>query len=374
MLISTLQYLRCPQRKRKIACGSELTCDSAGETIEVWYGTLTCALCNANYPILAGVAIVVEDVESYILHHVKGISKVVPDAKIPAAYRKQFAALKKELKHSEEHIEEDLESERVTALYLMNHYLRVNEKKTQWWKPEQGAFSPLIDQLVREYWDQGPFFHIEKWVRGLSEMSKKKITAVELGCGVGGLFSLLQPHLHSYLGVDSSFASIALARHLNLGAPYPEKIKVPGDLLLGTVSRAVDFPSPVLTGSCTVDFVVGDLERPALQIGTWDLSLVLNAIDMLEEPADLPRLQHELVRAGGWAIQSAPYIWHQKIAKKIRSLLPEKIKDSASAAESLYQKAGFKIEKRLDHVPWLFFKHVRQLEVYSVHLFWGRKG
>ena len=62
------------------------------------------------------------------------------------------------------------------------------------------------------------------------------------------------------------------------------------------------------------------------------------------------------------------------VARKLRARLPREIQDSARAAEWLYERAGFGIQARLDQVPWLFFKHARQLEIYSVHLFMARRA
>jgi SAM-dependent methyltransferase len=379
MLNTTVARLRCPHLKKgaKI-CASPLQVFSdhtplatASAVTEISSGHLQCLSCKSSFPILAGVAILVDDVHGYLLGHVKGICQLVPDAAIPAEFRDNYLEAKNEI--VPEHIEEDLESSRVTALYLMNHYLRVKNVKSpseNFWQAK-GESSPLIDSLVKEHWDTGPFAQIAKWVQKMTG-AKKKFTAVELGCGVGGLYRELQPNLSSYLGVDSSFASIALARHFNLGIPYAGKIEIPGDLLQGALARAVKIPvATAFDGS--VDFVLADLENLPLEPAYWDLSLVLNAIDMLEEPAALPRLQFSLLKANGVAIQSCPYVWHALIAKKLRKLLPKTIQDSASAVEWLYEKAGFTIEQKVNHLPWLFFKHVRQIELYSVHLLFARK-
>lgn len=333
-------------------------------------GHLDCPSCGARFPILAGVAILVDDVAQYIFDHAKGIARVVADSEIPEEYREAFLEAKGEL--GTEHIEEDLEAERVTSLYVMNHYLRVGAGREEWWKPLAGANGkgesaasgaavgdPLIDRLVREYWDHGPIARIGQWVSG---------ELIELGCGVGGVQAALRGRLSGYLGVDSSFASIALARHLALGFPYPAALRIPGDLLEGPVSRPIGLPAaPPCDGRA--DFVVGDLASPPLRRGLWDRALALNAIDMLEDPAALPRLQFELLKKDGEAIQGCPYVWHPAVAEALRAELPEGIRDSAEAVEWLYARAGLQVEERVRNLPWLFFKHVRQLEVYSVHLF-----
>jgi len=351
-------------------CGSELTgADPSGRVQEIRTGELSCKACQAKFPILSGVVILVEDVESYLLTHVKGVARYVPDGEIPAPYRRAFREAKAEI--VVEHIEEDLEAERTVALYFMNHYLRTANASPgrEWWKPSvaSDAGSPLIDRLIRDHWDQGPFAQITKWI---SEEKKKRPIArvVELGCGVGGLAPELKPHIGFYLGVDSSFASVALGRQLLFGG---QGVRVPGDLLSGPLTAKSGYePSGSFTGDGYADLVVGDLTGFPVERAAWDVSIALNTIDMLPEPDLLPILQAELGIDGGLAIQSCPYIWHEAVAKEFRQSLPPALRaDSARAVEWLYEKAGLKIVNQIDHLPWLFFKHLRQVEIYSVHLF-----
>ena len=372
MFNTTLANLRCPKRPKRggarAACGSELKLKSdraegSGPVIDVISGRLECPKCRASYPILAGVAVLVEDVRDFLLSHVKGIAQVVPESEYPREFARELKEALAELQT--EHIEDDLEAERVISLYLMNHYLSVRSGD-RWWSPQSGKGSPLIDSLVREHWNQGPLAQIEEWVKELKHPGK----LVELGCGVGGLALRLHGRGDAYLGVDSSFAAIALARHLSLGAPYRGKIRIPEDLLQGPVSREIALAPPAKPPrDGSIDFVVGDLEAAPAVRAQWDLAIALNTIDMLGEPSRLPELQRELLKQEGIAIQSCPYIWHEAVAKKLRARLPKEVRDSASAVEWLYGRGGFKIDVRLDQVPWLFFKHVRQLEIYSVHMF-----
>ena len=344
---------------------------STAKVYEITSGSLICLRCKAQFPILAGVALVVDDVQQYLIDHVKGISKRVCDSEIPERYRSDYLESKAEIQS--EHIESDLEADRVNALYLMNHYLRVEPEDTEshWWKPATGGGSAVIDSLIRAHWNHGPFEQIGEWVSELSK-AKQGGDAVELGCGVGGLYPLLRPLLNSYLGVDSSFAGIALARHLALGMPYRGTIRIPEDLLNGPVSRKIKMPIPKAWDG-QADFIVGDFEGSAVKTAHWDLAIALNTIDMMDEPFQLAQLQYDLLKKGGVCIQSCPYIWFEGVARKLRAELPKEIRDSARAVEWLYEKAGFKLEMRKDELTWLFFKHVRQMEIYSVHLFAARK-
>ncbi len=379
MLTTTVSALRCPKTKKsKVRCLAPLNLrpkkqskvQENPEIFEVTTGHLECTQCRSTFPILAGVAILVHDVGSYLLSHVKGVSARVPMEDIPKEFRQDFLEAKNEIE--EEHIEEDLEAERVNALYLMNHFLRTTPAHPQWWKPASDPASPPVDQWIQKYWDQGPFQQIEAWISDRPRPSTQ-LNAIELGCGVGGLYRQLSPYLSSYLGVDGSFASISLARQLALGIGDRTRFRVPGDLLQGPLSQEVSIAIEHNT-SGKVDFVVGDLDSLALVEGQANLCIALNTIDMLDSPELLPQLQHSLLRPGGIGIQSCPYIWHEKVAKKLRRTVPNTLRDSAKAVQWLYEQAGFKIQFNRDHVPWLFFKHFRQIELYSVHVFMGQKS
>lgn len=367
MLKSTLTHLRCPHLKdRKTICRGELSLRSDAEKgEEVRSGKLVCGKCKSQFPIISGIALLVPDVHGYLIDHVKGISRIVPDSEIPTEFKEDYLAAKSEM--VSEHIEEDLEAARVNALYVIAHYLHAGSVD-RWWFPKEGPGSGAIDSIIKQYWDHGPFQQLEKWI----SQTNKKQTCVELGCGVGGLYPVLQKNLQSYLGVDSSFASIALARHLALGMSYNGSIAIPEDLLRGQTSRELKLPAPQ-SPIGTADFIVGDLINLPLAMNTWDIAVALNTMDMLEVPGDLPEIQKDVLRQGGTAMQSCPYIWRDDVARSLRKVLPKEARDSARAAEWLYEKAGYKILEKIDHVPWLFFKHVRQLEIYSVHMFAAQK-
>jgi len=361
MLRSTLSNLLCPGLEEP--CGAELSVKSTQDVAgDILYGQIHCENCGGLFPILAGVAIVVPDVESYLLEHVKGIAKLVLDDSIPEAYRDVWIDAKSNIEG--EHIEEDLESDRVNALYILTHYMKAQDG---WWKTKNG--SPLFAELIEKYWDHGPFEKIKSLLPKNSAQ-----TLVEIGCGVGGLFREVENLIGRYLGIDSSFASIALARHIALNAPYAGEILVPQDLLQGALTGHVRLPE---LKSTKADFIVGDALLPPLKLEHWDVSASLNMMDMVPDPQEFPRLHASLVKSGGMLIQSCPYIWHPQAALKMREKLAEISNsgscDSDQAVEKIYEAAGTQILQRYVHVPWLFYKHARQLEIYSTHMFSARK-
>jgi SAM-dependent methyltransferase/uncharacterized protein YbaR (Trm112 family) len=393
MFISTLDHLCCPSKKCRTFKvpqeHSELLRLDAEKRVgdEIISGTLSCLKCKNRYPIMAGVAVLVEDVRDYLLSHVKGIAREVPQSSFPKLYRSEMAAAFREIQT--EHIEEDLESERVTALYVMTQYLKAKDLS-------EFSESPEILTMIRSYWDRGPFNKIRT---GLSDLAlPKRFSFVELGCGVGGLLSALSSDLtgdstgdltrdltgnslSSYLGVDYSFASIVLARKFALGEYHgsqkslaKDEFQVPGDLLHGAVSRDISgIMEHRRAPRSQADFVVMDVTSSGLRASHWDACAALNIIDMLDRPEDLAKLQKRLLKKNGLAIESSPYVWHPEAAKQLRKKFP-KARDSNEAVSGIYQALGFRIEKSEPHIPWLFFKHSRQIELYSVHLLFARMG
>ena len=160
MLKSTLELIQCPRCQKPLRFLNE---NQKG--VEVRSGWLVCTKCKGGkYPIIEGVAILVPEPKQYILEHVKGFAAQVGDDQIPKEYLKDYREAKAEIQT--EHIEEDLEAERVVALYLMNHYLRVSDSKASnqiWWRGV--TTSELHEKLIEQYWDKGPFFQIETWIK-----------------------------------------------------------------------------------------------------------------------------------------------------------------------------------------------------------------
>jgi SAM-dependent methyltransferase len=364
MRLGTAASLSCPGLEA--SCGGSFSvqvAEQSGSAPDILYGQLNCGSCHAQFPILAGVAILVPDVESYLHEHYKGIAKLVPDSRIPEAYAEAWMDAKKNLET--ESVEEDLESERVNSLYLLNHYLKANDP---WWK--KARLGPLFSELVEKYWDHGPFEKIKSILS-----ADAPVSLLEMGCGVGGLYRELSGVVSQYLGVDSSFASIALARHINLGAPYAGELFAPVDLLSGSLSESIHLPlsSPPDQADQQVDFIVGDALLPPLKLGIWDASASLNMLDMIPEPENFPALHASLVKPSGLLIQSCPYLWHPESSARVRAAVPSTIRDSGEAARWLYENAGMVMEKQFVQVPWLFYKHSRQLEIFSTHVFSARK-
>jgi hypothetical protein len=371
MFLATLSKLQCVgcgaatggdaagQYHGALSCRVDELDSRAGHAPDVIYGEVSCSECDAVYPVLAGVLILSSNPADSLIRHIKGIGAIVPDARIPAAWRPAYLEARESLAEEgffDEGMEEDLEAERVTALYVMNHYLRASELP----HAVRGS-SGVIPRLISEHWDSGPLEVTAQWI---ARHPPRQM--VELGSSVGGLAQRVAGRVEGYLGADTSFASVALARHLALGTPYPRKIRFPGDLIDGPVSLEASLPAPAWRGSDRADVILLDVQEHGIRPGQFDLSVALGLIDMLEDPSVLVSRQHEVLTAGGHAIEASPLIWHAPVASALRARFGPGL-SSADVVQALYRDGGFVAGEGLEGVPWVFFKHLRQAELYSVH-------
>ena len=78
----TLDYLTCPARPNEAApCGGRLALHenglpprrAPGEPGDLLEGTVRCALCGADYPVVSGVLILVRDVSAYMTRYCRAV-------------------------------------------------------------------------------------------------------------------------------------------------------------------------------------------------------------------------------------------------------------------------------------------------------------
>lgn len=144
---------------------------------------------------------------------------------------------------------------------------------------------------------------------------------VDIGCGTKPYQKLLSPHVTEHIGVDHE-------------ATLHDKSRID---LWGT---AYSIPS---------------------EDAYFNTALCTAVLEHLEEPLDALRECHRVLKSGGYAIYSIPFIWH----------LHEEPRDffrySKYGIKYLFEKAGFEItEIRALSGFWVTFG---QLFVYNIHRF-----
>jgi SAM-dependent methyltransferase/uncharacterized protein YbaR (Trm112 family) len=366
MLPTTLEFLACPAGSGR--CLGNLQVESACEVErlaegdeDLRAGHLACRNCGARYPILNGVAILVPDVPAYLTEHARALRPLAKQGAIPEEYH---SALARGTAGSEDEAAEwDLETSRVTAWYLIGHFLQ-STAPSYWWRPGGAAGSQFLEELILRFWHQGPLRVLEEFLQRREPGGK----FLDLGCSVGGGVDLARQYCDVAMGLDSSFTAILTARQVALGPAEGVVAEIPDDRLNGPRSWRVRRRAQV-AGTRKIDFVVADVTTPPVKRGTWDIAASLNLLDMVPDPVAFPAIHGSLLVNGGTALHACPYVWPATVARQLRSQIPASMRDSAEAVEWLYRRTGFEIEQRHPDVPWLFFKNPRQVEAYSVHCF-----
>lgn len=332
MFVNTLQYLVCPDCET-----SELKLHTDETNLgDIKNGRVICISCTESFPIYDGVLIWLSNPDQYLREHVT------------------------EKEDHIEHIDESLESDRVTSLYWLGHY--VSSKELIRAHPK---LSTSLKQLIKNYWDKNP---MQKLAQIFKE-KKLRGSMLELGCGSGGLAHRLGSQLDAYLGVDSSYQGIKRAREILISRKnnYPS----PGDLVEGALTVKIDSKLK-LKPPRNCDFIVVDIESRGLKKHSWDFVSAFNVIDMMNEPKHLFRLQKSLLKENGIAVSSSPYIWHPETAKKLK---PKKNESSENRILRMSHEEGFKkVSFDIRDIPWLFFKNKNQIELYNVHMLAVKNG
>jgi SAM-dependent methyltransferase len=238
----------------------------------------------------------------------------------------------------------------------------------KWWVPSSGSGSGFLEELVQRYWTQNPYTKLRALLDARDPDCR---TLVDLGCSVGGGVRLAWEHGLTAVGVDIDFPSVLAARQLALGAPSSAPPAIPDDRLLGRRP----WPVPSLPERATpAECIIGDVSAPPLRHRIWDIAISFNVLDVLDDPVAFPAVVRRLLSPRGRTVSACPYLWTEHVADRLRSLLPPDVRDSARAAECLYEREGFVVEDRDEDLPWLIFKQPRQFDAYSVHYFVARRA
>ncbi|MGP8201304.1 MAG: putative 4-mercaptohistidine N1-methyltransferase [Limisphaerales bacterium] len=128
--------------------------------------------------------------------------------------------------------------------------------------------------------------------------------ALDLGCAVGrGSFELAR-HCAQVLGIDFSASFVSVATHLRDNGSFSFNYVEEGELT--RPHRAVVPPD---IDRKRVNFEQGDAVRLRSGLGQFDVVLLANLIDRVDNPTACLEQMPELVVPGGPLVITSPYTW-----------------------------------------------------------------
>ena len=180
------------------------------------------------------------------------------------------------------------ESEKLLGEYLLFHYGR----------PEEILPYPF-----------GPKDALDFAVRVVSEcvdISRlpENARALDLGCAVGRSSFELARHCREVVGIDYSARFIEAANTLRDGGRLPYRHTEEGRIMLPALAEV-----PAEIERERVRFEVGDACNLRADLGSFDVALLINLVDRLNEPRRCLERLPGLVRPGGQLIIASPFTW-----------------------------------------------------------------
>jgi putative 4-mercaptohistidine N1-methyltranferase len=183
-------------------------------------------------------------------------------------------------------VENYYDSERAAAEYLILHY----------GKPE-----PRLPEALSEALD-----FPARCVSQCLDAARlpQDARALDLGCSVGRSSFELARHCPQVLGVDYSKAFIRVATHLRDRGSFSFKYVEEGEL---THSHNAVVPSDV--DRKRVNFENGDAVNLRPDLGLFDVVLMANLIDRVDDPRKCLEQLPGILKPGGQLIITSPYTW-----------------------------------------------------------------
>jgi putative 4-mercaptohistidine N1-methyltranferase len=178
--------------------------------------------------------------------------------------------------------------------------------------------------------------------------------ALDLGCAVGRASFELGRHFGEVVGIDFSARFIAAAEHMRTERTVT--VHVPRE------GSATDEIELVLRSDLETDhvrFEWGDACNLPADIGVFDLVLMANLIDRLNDPAKCLARLPELILPGGWLIITSPYTWLEEYSPREKWLDG----DGRGTLSALQERlaSDFEFRRAID-LPFLIREHRRKFQ------------
>ncbi len=183
---------------------------------------------------------------------------------------------------------------------------------------------------------------------------------LDLGCAVGRSTFELARWCAEVVGVDYSQAFIDAARRLARNGWLDYQCVEEGELV--RPCRA-EVPAGIDRGRAC--FVQGDAMNLPKSLGTFDVVLMANLLDRLNDPRKCLKHLPELLRQGGQAIITSPYTWLREYTPRMNWLGGFARRGKAvKSFDTLKQllEPEFKLLRRRD-LPFLIREHARKFQL-----------
>lgn len=183
--------------------------------------------------------------------------------------------------------------------------------------------------------------------------------ALDLGCAVGRSTFELARHCSEVIGIDFSHRFIEAAQQLQVSGSMSYERRDEGDFTTPLLARI-----PEEIDRSRVRFETGDAQALREDLGTFDVVVMANLIDRLNDPAQCLDRLARLVRPGGQLIVTSPYTWMEDFTPRER-WLGGTVHDGkrVTTHEGLVAHLGqYFILAQTKNLPFLIREHARKFQ------------
>jgi SAM-dependent methyltransferase len=318
---------------------------------DVLDGVLRCVRCGSPYPIVAGVALIVEAVDGYMESY---------SSEIIEATNADSRGLLAALLNAPQHLSASDALPRFHGSIRLNDYICAHYDDLA----SLITDSNPIHALVNNPW-HGNFFDalLDKWSLRLPSFN----SALDIGCSVGGLTWRLAAAGTRVYGLDISFAAAHTARQILLSSP--QDISTYQSQNIGNVSqvRTLD-----ISRRNNVEIVVGSASNLPFPNEYFDIVACVNLLELMPSPLALLDAAFNAIRPGGFFLFADPYDWRSERTQPNGWLPPGGNEDSAKALRD-YLDTKYEIEDEIPNLPWIIRYYERSFMIWLDHCILARK-
>ena len=332
--------LICPRCRADQGLVLEQVFDTQDDFILEGFLRCPAVTCQAQYPILDSIPIVLKDMPRWWQH-----SSLTGTVGSTTPLRDYFAAL--DTTDPNRH-----ERSRLLSTYMEAHY-----------GIGQPAEPILPVPQAADYWEQ---------LIPLCAAGQPYQYALDLGCSVGRYTFELARHSELAIGLDMQFDLLAAAARVQRDQQvcYQRAIR-------GQIFTPVEFS---YAAPQNVFFLLADALNPPLQAASFDCIAALNLLDNVEVPLILIGQMDALLRRGGRLILSSPYEWRSELSEPIEWLENDE-QDAATLVRAILcenrlpqMQLAYKLVQEQAGIPWVLRQHERAWRLFLVHLLTAQKG
>jgi len=313
---------------------------------------LRCQQCGAAYPVICGVAVVMDNIQAWLrsnyYHVLSGAHKAGGISEPLCTWLESFG-----WHLTNQPSNNYYESPRWINIFTATHYDSVQAGADD--TTDIGrllAGQPSVFEVVVDLLGQHLPGRVEK--------------ALDVGTNVGGMAWRVAAFADSVLGLDTAFNCVLTARRVQQGRPKP----------IAHYNRYMDgqrydrrdigpFPG-------NTEFMVASASPPPLD-ERYGLITVLNVIDCVPDPEAFLSYLYDALEPGGHMLVTSPYSWGSDDVPVDRWIGGAAGQSSSAALVEFLGNLGLEIVVERDNVPWVLREHQRWYRLFYNHCVLARK-